>query len=293
MKKKILSEIILTILLMLASTVISFAFFQFGNKNIANITVIYSLALILTALGTTGYWYGIAASLYCVTAVNYFFSYPYFHFNFSLDGYPITFINKPVGATCTIIAELYRQSHTPMKSEIASILLCGILADTLALQSATTTAEDRSMAQYLADITNLDAGTLGREVLSAASKISGRSAREIISQDMKIYNENGFQFSVSQIEVENPAEITGRKAEFVEILDDERAKNGRLFAALLVTDIIRLSSLLVISAPADFLQTLTLPQQEDNVYYMKDIVSRKKQLMPILSEILENYGRQP
>ena len=76
-------------------------------------------------------------------------------------------------------------------------------------------------------------------------------------------------------------------------LDDERAKNGRLFAALLVTDIIRLSSLLVISAPADFLQTLTLPQQEDNVYYMKDIVSRKKQLMPILSEILENYGRQP
>lgn len=206
--------------------------------------------------------------------------------------YPITFINKPVGATCTIIAELYRQSHTPMKSEIASILLCGILADTLALQSATTTAEDRSMAQYLADITNLDAGTLGREVLSAASKISGRSAREIISQDMKIYNENGFQFSVSQIEVENPAEITGRKAEFVEILDDERAKNGRLFVALLVTDIIRLSSLLVISAPADFLQTLTLPQQEDNVYYMKDIVSRKKQLMPILSEILENYGRQ-
>ena len=180
-----------------------------------------------------------------------------------------------------------------MKSEIASILLCGILADTLALQSATTTAEDRSMAQYLADITNLDAGTLGREVLSAASKISGRSAREIISQDMKIYNENGFQFSVSQIEVENPAEITGRKAEFVDILDDERAKNGRLFAALLVTDIIRLSSLLVISAPADFLQTLTLPQQEDNVYYMKDIVSRKKQLMPILSEILENYGRQP
>ena len=92
MKKKILSEILLTILLMLAATMISFAFFQFGNKNIANITVIYSLALILTALGTTGYWYGIATSLYCVTAVNYFFSYPYFHFNFSLDGYPITFI---------------------------------------------------------------------------------------------------------------------------------------------------------------------------------------------------------
>lgn len=92
MKKKILFETVLTILILLAATVFSFGFFQLGNKNISNITVIYTLALILIALGTTGYWYGITSSLYCVIAVNYFFSYPYFHFNFSLDGYPITFI---------------------------------------------------------------------------------------------------------------------------------------------------------------------------------------------------------
>ena len=92
MQKKILFETVLTILILLAATVFSFGFFQLGNKNISNITVIYTLALILIALGTTGYWYGITSSLYCVIAVNYFFSYPYFHFNFSLDGYPITFI---------------------------------------------------------------------------------------------------------------------------------------------------------------------------------------------------------
>lgn len=78
--------------MLLAATALSFCFFYFANQNTANITVIYTLALILTALHTTGYLYGIIASLFCVIAVNFFFSYPYFKFNFSLDGYPVTFI---------------------------------------------------------------------------------------------------------------------------------------------------------------------------------------------------------
>ena len=206
--------------------------------------------------------------------------------------YPITFINKPVGATCTIITELYQQNHVPLKMEIASILLCGILADTLALQSATTTDVDRRAAEFLSDITNLDIETLGREVLTASSRISGRSALEIIYQDMKAYNEGSYSFSVSQIEVESPNEIKKRKKEFIEILDSEREKKGRLFTSLLVTDITKFTSILLISAKQDFLQSLTLPKDEDNIYPMKGIVSRKKQLMPILSEIVENYGNK-
>lgn len=91
MKKQILKETFYTVLLLAAATGISFGFFYLGNKNIANITVTYTLALILTALYTSGYLYGIIASLFCVVAVNYFFSYPYFKVNFSLHGYPVTF----------------------------------------------------------------------------------------------------------------------------------------------------------------------------------------------------------
>ena len=75
-----------------AATAVSFVFFQLGNKNVANITVIYVLALILTAWRTDGYRYGIISAFFCVIAVNYFFSYPYFKFNFFLDGYPVTFL---------------------------------------------------------------------------------------------------------------------------------------------------------------------------------------------------------
>ncbi len=92
MKNRILSDTLFTILRLLAATALSFCFFYLGNQNTANITVIYTLALILTALHTSGFLYGIIASLFCVIAVNFFFSYPYFKFNFSLDGYPVTFI---------------------------------------------------------------------------------------------------------------------------------------------------------------------------------------------------------
>lgn len=92
MKKKRITETLFTLFMLTAATTISFAFFYLGNKNVANITVTYTLALILTALYTTGYLYGILSALYYVIAVNYFFSYPYFGFNFSMDGYPVTFI---------------------------------------------------------------------------------------------------------------------------------------------------------------------------------------------------------
>ena len=89
--KKIRWNLAITVLLLAVTTIISFCFFHFGNKYTANITVLYTLALILIALKTSGYIYGIIASIFCVFAVNYFFSYPYFRLNFTLDGYPVTF----------------------------------------------------------------------------------------------------------------------------------------------------------------------------------------------------------
>ena len=74
------------------STILAFFFFHLGQKNSVNTSLIYILALILIAQNTTSYWYGVTASLFCVIAANYFFTYPYFKLNFTLAGYPITFI---------------------------------------------------------------------------------------------------------------------------------------------------------------------------------------------------------
>ncbi len=206
--------------------------------------------------------------------------------------HPIMFINKPVGATCTIITTLYQESRVPIKPEIAAILLCGILADTLVLQSATTTALDRESAEYLSNITNLDIDSLGRDLLTAASNVSGRSAQELIAQDMKEYTEADCEFTVSQIEVEDPHEMLTRKAEFLAALGERRQRGNMLFSALLVTDITELTSLLFLSGEAAFEQSIALPKLEDSVYVLRDVVSRKKQLMPMMSEIVERYQSQ-
>ncbi|MCQ2612990.1 MAG: putative manganese-dependent inorganic diphosphatase [Treponemataceae bacterium] len=203
---------------------------------------------------------------------------------------PITFINKPVGATCTLMVGLYRENHVSIPREIASILLCGILADTLSLQSATTTDTDREAAEYLSNITNLEIETLGQEVLTAASRLSGRSASEVIHQDMKEYTEGKNTYTVSQIEVGRSDEILARKEEFLTELEIERRSHKALFSALMVTDITRLTSLLLVTTSKNKERILDFPKLEDDVYILADIVSRKKQLIPLLSEQVEKVG---
>ena len=200
---------------------------------------------------------------------------------------PITFINKPVGATSTLIANLFRENRIPLPQDYASILLCGILSDTLILQSTTTTEIDIETAEYLSNITNLDIQTLGKDLLSAASHIDGRTPQEVVRQDMKEYSEENLTYTVSQIEVDNPNEILTRKEQFISELEMERRSRKAVLSALMVTDITKLTSLLVVALEPSLAQFIDFPQQEDSVYILRDIVSRKKQLIPLLSEQIE------
>ena len=205
--------------------------------------------------------------------------------------YPITFINKPVGSTATLITQLYKEYRVPIPKDIAPLLLCGILSDTLILQSATVTELDVETANYLSDITDLDIKELGNEILLAGSHVSGRSASEIIHQDMKEYTEGKVIYTVSQIEVGNPSEILDRKEDFFKELEMERRSNKALFSCLLVTDITTLSSVLLIEMDKNFEPFITFPKQEEKVYFLQGVVSRKKQLVPMLTEQVLNYQK--
>lgn len=91
-KHPVVWHLLMTGLILFVATLVAFAFFSLGNNNSANITLIYILALFLIVMNTDGYIYGVAASVFCVVAVNYFFTYPFFKINFTLDGYPVTFL---------------------------------------------------------------------------------------------------------------------------------------------------------------------------------------------------------
>ena len=202
---------------------------------------------------------------------------------------PITFINRPVGSTATQIAGLYKEYKIPIPKDIAALLLCGILSDTLILQSATTTDVDRVTAEYLSDITDLDIKQLGNEILIAGSNVSGRDAGELVRQDLKEYTEGKVTYTVSQIEVGSTKEVLNRKNDFIKELEIESRSRKALFSCLLVTDISTLSSILLIHCEPKFEQFITFPKQEENTYYLQGVVSRKKQLIPLITEQVVNY----
>ena len=203
---------------------------------------------------------------------------------------PINLINKPVGSTSTIITSLYRENRVSIPKEIAAILLCGILSDTLILQSATTTESDVITAEYLSSITCLDIKQLGNDIIKSGSHIGGRSSQEVINQDKKDYNEGKIKYTVSQIEVDNTSEILDRKKEFLDELEFQRRGSGNAFNVLLVTDITKLSSIMLVASDGRFENLLNFPRKEAHIYYLKDVVSRKKQLIPLLSELVETMA---
>lgn len=201
--------------------------------------------------------------------------------------YPITFINRVVGSTSTIIASMYRDAKVPIPKPMASLLLAGILSDTLILKSSTVTEADQEAAEYLANIADLEIDEFGRDIMSSASLVGKKPVAEIVRLDMKEYSAAGKSFTVSQVEVHSPQEILERAAEVSAELTGLRTSGGHYFSALMVTDITKLSSVLFVEGDKEFLSLLRFPRLDERTFELKDVLSRKKQLVPLLIELVE------
>jgi len=206
--------------------------------------------------------------------------------NFSTR-YPITFINRVVGATSTIVASMYAEQRAVLKPEIAGILLAGILTDTLVLRSTTTTETDREMAEYLAGLVDLDVDDFGKEIFESASQLRNLTVKEILELDSKDYEACGKKFNVSQVETGSGTDNWERKQAVLEALKVRCEKNNLYFAALMVTDIVAMNSLLLIHGEDELLKKMAFPKLEKNVFLCREILSRKKQLIPLLIEQME------
>ena len=206
--------------------------------------------------------------------------------NFSTR-YPITFINRVVGATSTIVAGMYIEQKAVLTPGVAALLLAGILTDTLMLRSATTTETDREMAEYLAGLVNLDIESFGHEIFSNARKVADLPVVDILGMDSKAYAACGQRFAVSQVEVNAADDLLVRKAELLAALRQRRTGEGLFFTALMITDVTTLSSILLVEGDETFIKKIAFPRLEPGVFRCRDILSRKKQLIPLLIEIME------
>ncbi len=200
---------------------------------------------------------------------------------------PILFRNEPVGSTSTIVADCFFRSGVELPSPIAGLLLAGLVSDTLNLTSPTTTSVDKEVLGRLEKISGVNARDFTEKLFASGSPLTQRSASQAIATDCKEYQEDGVRFSVAQIEEIGFTQFWKRKAELLEALESYRNSRGYLFSALLVTDVNSQSSLLLAVGDGRVTSHLDYPRLEPGIYELKDIVSRKKQLLPYLTHCLE------
>lgn len=208
---------------------------------------------------------------------------------------PIAFHVDPVGSSSTLVAEQAMRSGLSVPSPVAGGLLSGLLADTLVLKSPTTTIRDRVAAVQLAGWAFAGQGDpyeamleYGWQLLQAGAGLESRSAESIVSGDCKEYESNGMRFAVAQVEVTDLLEIEARRGEVCDALCAIKNNRGLDFTALMVTDIVGGTSRLLTCGESNRLDALPFARRADGTFEMPGIVSRKKQLLPVLLSVLQS-----
>lgn len=208
---------------------------------------------------------------------------------------PIRFTVEPVGSTSTLVTERIVEAGLAPPPEIAGLLMAGIISDTLNLISPTTTNRDHDVLKRLARWTfapnskfkkeNIE--SFAEKVLSAGSGLGNRPPKEIINGDIKIYTAGDYKFSISQVEVTDLYELNEHLDSLNTALKDFKESKGLDFAVMMVTDVVRGSSRLLLETPPAILEDLPFKRSSDGTLIADDMVSRKKQLVPAILSLLE------
>ncbi|MGE5239054.1 MAG: putative manganese-dependent inorganic diphosphatase [Chloroflexota bacterium] len=200
---------------------------------------------------------------------------------------PIYVYNDPVGSTCTVVATLIFLHQMRIPSEIAGVLLSGILSDTLLLTLSTTTDRDRAAAERLAETAGISVKEYGRELLDASINIAHKTTPELIAADFKEFHIGGKKLGISQMMVLDCEMIDLRESELLQELERLRVANGYDLTALLVTN--PLSSRqerVLLKGETWIVEKAFNVKVVDGTCKLPTILSRKKDFIPALGQAL-------
>ena len=209
---------------------------------------------------------------------------------------PIRFTIDVVGSTSTLVSERIEEAGLSAPPDLAGLLLAGLLSDTLILSSPTTTERDRQAAERLERWALVKGGPLvdetlrsfGEGVLRAGSGLASRQPDEVVRTDIKVYEAGGVNFAIAQAEVTDLLQLNEHLQQLHKALCDLRDRRGLDFAMLMVTDVVRGSSRLLLTDDLPVLSEMPYPRQADGTFLAEGVVSRKKQLLPGILGLLES-----
>ena len=201
---------------------------------------------------------------------------------------PISFRNMPVGSTNTIIYNLYKENRVPIPKAMAGLMLSGILSDTLILTSPTTTDIDREAVMFLGNIADVDYKVYGNQMIKAGSSLAGMTREQVLYKDYKNYTIDNSKVGLGQIITTDIDELMNEKEEYINLLNTVSESNNYLFVCLFVTNILENGTYVLFSDRAkDVLENAFGIKDIKQGQFLKGIVSRKKQILPVLINDIE------
>ncbi|MFV0556929.1 MAG: manganese-dependent inorganic pyrophosphatase [Lactovum sp.] len=192
---------------------------------------------------------------------------------------------EPVGSASSIVYRKFLEAQMEIPKEIAGMLLSGLISDTLLLKSPTTHPTDIKVAEELAKIAEVKLEAYGMDLLKAGTNLSTKSAEELIDIDAKTFELNGSKVRVAQVNTVDISELLDRLAEIKSAIQNAITENGYDDFVFMMTDIVNSNSeLLALGSHVDKVETAFNFKLEDDHAFLAGAVSRKKQVVPQLTE---------
>lgn len=193
---------------------------------------------------------------------------------------------EPVGCTATIIYKLFKENNVEIPKEIAGIMLSAIISDTLLFNSPTTTNEDVEIAKELEKIAEVDVNIYGLDMLKAGADLSKKTDKELLNMDMKVFNMNGKNIAIAQVNSFNVSEILDRKQSIIDEMNKEIKNNNLESYIFVITDVLKNdSTIIAIGNSLEQIEKAYNIELKDNIAILKGVVSRKKQIVPPLMKV--------
>lgn len=206
--------------------------------------------------------------------------------NFETSG-PLYYRAEPVGCTATILKKLYKEHGVAIEPAIAGLMLSAIVSDSLLFKSPTCTPEDVAAAEELAAIAGVDAQAYGLDMLKAGANLKDKSISELISLDAKEFSMGSAKVEIAQVNAVDVNDVLDRQEELEAALSAIVADKGLDLLVFVVTDILNNDSVaVVLGNAASAVEEAYKVSIENNRAILKGVVSRKSQIVPVLTDIL-------
>ncbi|GJM79426.1 putative manganese-dependent inorganic pyrophosphatase [Paenibacillus sp. HMSSN-139] len=205
--------------------------------------------------------------------------------NFETSG-PLYYRAEPVGCTATILNKMYKENGVSVPANIAGLMLSAIISDSLLFKSPTCTEQDVAAARELAEIAGVNAEEYGLDMLKAGADLSDKTIEQLISLDAKEFEMGGSKVEIAQVNAVDVNDVLSRQSEIEAALNGIIASKGLDLFLFVVTDILNNDSVgLALGKAADAVEQAYNVKLADNKAVLKGVVSRKSQIVPVLTDI--------